>query len=466
MSSNADRVSPETPSSSKNAANELLIESRGRYVLAGKTVSAKQLSDQDTHLASACETKLIWQGRSGQPSIERMPDRRIQARINQWERDRVTASHSRRDLLTGDWTIFAPERDQRPNDYAILEARCAESEHRTVHGVDPDCPFCRGAESETPKAVWSAKRSDELTCRADDDRTRLARPAVEVRPSDQPDWDIRVVPNKFPAVSPFDTAGAIPQQQSSFFPVTDTVGGHEVMIESSEHAELITQLDASFLYMTLLAYRDRIRHWRQVPGIEYISVFKNCGPDAGASLRHSHSQLIATSLMPQRVRTVTERCQNYRARTGCALGCDLLRAELNERTRVIDHADSFVAFCPFASRFPGLVRVTSTMHQPHFDDFSDNALDNLASFLWRVLGWVDTAFPGKAYNYLLHTCPPGIKQPDAFHWSLDVFPRLSKTAGFEWSSDCMINSMLPEDATDRYREAAFANDPRHVLAIH
>jgi len=147
------------------------------------------------------------------------------------------------------------------------------------------------------------------------------------------------------------------------------------------------------------------------------------------------------------------------------LGCDLLRGELDEQTRIIDKTDSFVAFCPFASRFAGMIRITSVSHQPHFDALANPSLDQLSSFLWRVLHWIDGVFPGKAYNLLLHTCPPGAIQPESFQWSLDIFPRLSKTAGFEWGSDCMINSLLPEAAAAAYRQIARQNDPRNVLAI-
>jgi len=471
MSSSADHGSAENDpkKATDNEWSETAwIESRGRYVTAKRdpeTRDARSLNDEDTHLASACETKLIWQGKPGKLSVEMKPHRCLGEAPRQFDPETMTASHSRRDLLTGDWTIYAPGREQRPNDYAVLEARCAASERSRAVDVDPNCPFCRGAESETPNAVWSAKLASDLAFRADDDRSRLARPNVRVCSGGQADWDVRVVPNKFPVVSPVDTPRPPHADCSSFFPVAETVGGHEVVIESSSHAEWVTQLDASSVYMTLLAYRDRIRHWRNQPGIEYISVFKNCGLDAGASLRHCHSQLVATSILPQHVRSVIQRAQNYRARTGCSLGCDLLRAEVSEHRRMIDRTDAFVALCPFASRFPGLVRITSTHHQPHFDDFTENALDDLASFLWRVLGWVDAAFPDKAYNYLLHTCPPGARQPEAYHWSLDIFPRLTKTAGFEWSSDCMINPLLPELAAKRYREIARATDPRHVLAI-
>jgi UDPglucose--hexose-1-phosphate uridylyltransferase len=143
-----------------------------------------------------------------------------------------------------------------------------------------------------------------------------------------------------------------------------------------------------------------------------------------------------------------------------------LRAELEEKLRVVARTDSLVAFCPFASRLPGLIRIAPVTHQPHFEALTDASLDQLASFLWRALCWVDKVFPGKAFNYVLSTCPPGSKQPEAFQWSLDLFPRLSKTAGFEWGSNCMINALLPEAAASRYRDVARQNDPRRVLAVH
>ena len=137
---------------------------------------------------------------------------------------------------------------------------------------------------------------------------------------------------------------------------------------------------------------------------------------------------------------------------------------MEEESRIVAKADSFVAFCPFASRFAGLLRISSFDHVAQFEQFSDTKLDQLASFLWRVLSWIDVAYPGKAYNLLLHTCPPGAGNPDAFQWSIDIFPRLNKTAGFEWSSDCMINTVLPEIAAAQYRQIASLDDPRRVLA--
>lgn len=424
--------------------------------------------DTDTRLASAGETESMWPGRPARRSVIRSLERfasdaQGHSEVSAYRGDGNT-SHTRRDLLSGDWTIFAPKRDERPNEYACVETAQRSTETAAL-SVDPNCPFCVGAENRTPDAVWSGKLGELAATEPDNDTSRFARPKVEIVDGDQADWDVRVVPNKFPAISPSSESKVGQTGHQDLFPIVDIVGGHEVVIESAKHAELISQFDPAFVYLTLMAYRDRIRYWREIPGINYISVFKNCGPEAGASLRHSHSQLIATSLMPHHIQSSLSRCELHRARTGCALGCDLLRAEIEEKSRVIDQTDSLVAFCPFASRFPGLIRITSSAHQPHFESFSDTSLDQLGSFLWRVLSWVNTAFPGRAFNYLLHTCPPGASQPESFQWSLDVFPRLNKTAGFEWSCECMINSLLPETAASRYRDIAHRNDPRNVLLV-
>lgn len=436
--------------------------------------------DIDTRLSSIGDTESMWPGRPARRSLIRSLERSVANPNGGTEtpayRGDSASSHTRRDLITGDWTIYAPKRDQRPNEFeptahvqtptrAVCNDPCSVDPCAVDPcAVDPCCPFCEGAEEQTPEAVWSAKLGGLSATAMDHATTRFAGPQVLIADGEQPDWDVRVVPNKFPAVSSMESSKVGRIERQNLFPIADVVGGHDVIIESATHAESVMRLDPALVYVKLLAFRARIRYWSQVPGINYISVFKNCGRDAGASLRHSHSQVIATSLMPHRIRTALLRCEHHRARTGCSLGCDLLRAEMEEKSRVIDRTDSLVAFCPFASRFPGLIRITSIAHQPHFDAFSDVALDQLASFLWRVLSWVNQAFPGKAFNYMLHTCPPGSQQPEAFQWSLDVMPRLNKTAGFEWSSDCMINSLLPEAAAAQYRAIARQNDPRHVLS--
>ncbi|MEM6469780.1 MAG: DUF4921 family protein [Planctomycetota bacterium] len=429
--------------------------------------------DQDTRLSTEDETTAIRRARSA----ERQANSRIGRTKAKSKRERrkpvyrgeEKTSHARRDVMSGAWTIFAPARDHRPNEFAglvSLQQTVEQSHPKPSSEIDPECPFCSGAEFQTPSAVWSAKAVEEVDgTSGSPSMKRLAGTQASIVFAEQPDWDIRVIPNKFPAVSQFEDVAAAKADAEPLFPLADVVGGHEVVIECGTHAKSLTDMSASCVFLTLLAYRDRLKHWAHVPGVRFISVFKNCGIEAGASLRHTHSQIIATSLIPQAVRSELLRCQMHRARTGSSLGCDLLRAELEERSRIIDQSDSFVAFCPFASRFPGMIRVTSTSHQPHFHAFENDTLDRLGSFLWRVIHWIEECYPGKSYNYILKSCPPGTEQPEAFQWSFEIFPRISKQAGFEWSSDCMINSLMPEKAAFAYREIASRDDPRNVLAF-
>ncbi len=356
------------------------------------------------------------------------------------------AAESRRDPLTGNWTIFAPHRDQRPEEFVDRQ----ESIKRHMK-----CPFCPGNELTTPPPVWVGRISD------DDSSVDILSPP-KVDPSND-DWSVRVVPNKFPAVDPLGTVDST-RRESGLFQRGPIRGGHDVVIESRNHVQSLTELDVAEIALVFKAYRDRLQYWRNVPGISYISTFKNVGGRAGASLRHTHSQLIATNRMPSAVSSSVERMNRHRASSGCCLQCDLIRAELKAKQRVAWRDDSLVAFCPFASHLPMLIRITTLEHQACYEDLDDEAIDSVSRLVGRVVSWLEKLRPGTAYNFCLHTRPPGAAdQSDSFHWSIEIFPRMTQVAGFEWGSQCMINPVLPEVAAAKYRACALAEDPRVML---
>lgn len=397
----------------------------------------------------------------------------------------ANGGESRLDLITGEWTLYATTRAQRPDQFAGAV---------TVPNSAVDCPFCTGNEHRTPNPVWSAKLDD------DDDDEQAA------------DWSVRVVPNLYPAVtdvgacqptspatlpsiddevlpltggyrpsgagasesSHFDLAAdsafpkppspAGPQPSSLLFPNQPSLGGHEVIIESPRHTESFSELNTAEMAMVFTAYSQRIRHWQTVPGIEHVSIFKNVGRDAGASLQHSHSQLIATSQVPTVVQQVTHRMQAHYARTGSCMQCDLVRGELRERSRLVSQTDSFVAFCPYASRLPLQVRVTSKEHLACFSELRPPHLSEAARLVLRIVRWLEALRPGTAYNVLLHTCPVKFEGArESHHWALDVFPRMSRLAGFELATGAMINPIFPESSAKAFREQARLSDPRYVL---
>ncbi len=382
-------------------------------------------------------------------------------------------AESRYDPITGDWTIFAPNRQKRPNEFQN-------------DGIGPkihvDCPFCRGQEFMTPDPLWVGRVNANDGSYDVATGPRLAEESASGCMTQN--WSVRVVPNLFPAVEPernCSKAGAqssagqfsvhhssaiqhAPSAHSALFLSAPVTGGHEVIIESPDHVRSFTELDLSDATLVLMAYRDRMRYWRAKKSIGYISVFKNVGGNAGASLHHCHSQLIATSQMPKNVQSVCNNMLRHHATTGCCMQCDILRAEMREKTRIVYHSDAFVAYCPFSSRLPMLLRLTSNEHHECFESIDDASLEKLSLLLKRAIGWVERLHPGASYNCLFHTRPPGARgDSGAFHWSIEIFPRVTRLAGFEWSSHTMINPVLPEIAASHYRACVEAEDPRLAL---
>ncbi len=361
----------------------------------------------------------------------------------------LNVAESRLDPLSGDWTIFATERSKRPDDFIDQ-----------VPGVktDVECPFCQGNESTTPPAVWVGQIPETA---------RILGSISDCDESPIDDWSVRVVPNKYPALNDIceaemDSFRVSPSHRdSNLFRSQPICGGHEVIIESRRHVKSLTQLDMAEIDLVFQAYRDRLKHYRSMPGIAYTNVFKNVGRTAGASLTHAHSQLIATDRMPRIVESRVDRMRRHRAETGCCLSCDLLRAERKAKQRVVACDDTLIAYCPFASHLPMLVRLTTLEHQACFEDLGDRVLESVSRMVYRVITWLERLRPGTAYNYYINTRPPGIKDPtDSFHWSLDIFPRMTQVAGFEWSSGCMINPVFPETAAAMYRKCVSAENPR------
>jgi UDPglucose--hexose-1-phosphate uridylyltransferase len=353
-------------------------------------------------------------------------------------------AESRLDPLTGNWTIFSPQRTGRPDEFVDSDVR-ADSKL--------ECPFCPGNEEATPDPVWSGRISTE------DSGFEISQPGQEISNAD---WSVRVVPNKFPAVNEIETASP-KRVDANLFQRSGIGGGHEVIIESRQHVESLTELDLAELSLVFLAYRDRLQYWRSMSGISYLSVFKNVGGRAGASLSHSHSQLIATNRLPAQIKDSIDLMSRHRAATGCCLMCDLVRGELKSKQRIIWADNALVAFCPFASHLPMQVRVTTQEHEDCFENLDNCQLESISRLVGRVVSWLEKLRPGTAYNYCLHTRPPAMDDThESFHWWIDIFPRMTQVAGFEWSSQCMINPILPEDSASKLGACARAEDPRYL----
>lgn len=327
----------------------------------------------------------------------------------------------RQNPLTREWVILSSERQARPSEFLDQPARRENAA----------CPFCLGNEHETPE--------------------ELARYAA----SDSKDpWSVRVVPNKYPAVNGAGTSAGIEPatcNDDCLFRTASALGEHEVIIESPRHVVSLTDLTPAETELLFLAYRDRIAFHRAAGKARFVQAFKNVGPLAGASMEHSHSQLMALAQLPQDVERDAAIAESYHRRKGRNLMGAVVQAELEAGTRVVAQSASFAAFCPFASRFPYEVCVAAKTSGRPFEELQAGELGEVAGIVREIVGRIERALGPIAYNYYLRPAPFDMASPGQYDWHIEIFPRLVKVAGFEWSTGIFINTVSPEAAAEKLR---------------
>ncbi len=326
----------------------------------------------------------------------------------------------RKDPIVGRWVIIAHERAKRPHDFA------AEAQKQPVAGI---CPFCEGHEDKTPPEIVAY-------------RDRGAAP-------NKPGWRVRVVPNKFPALR---IEGNLTKRGDGIYDQMAGVGAHEVIIETPKHEVTMARLSDENVREVLWVYRDRLVDLKKDNRLVHGMLFKNVGAAAGASLEHTHSQLIVTPIVPISVweeMTGALEFHNYRGR---CIYCDIVRQELANEQRIVLDTPHFTAFCPYASRFPFETWIVPKAHSSHFENIPKQGVDDLGGALKRVLDQIEHALDSPAYNYIIHTAPFDHQELPHYHWHIEIIPRLTKIAGFEWGSGFYINPVPPEEAAAFLRE--------------
>ncbi len=321
----------------------------------------------------------------------------------------------RKDPLSDRWVAYAQERDDRPNEFEPGGRRRAGAR----------CPFCAGHEKDTPPqiAVYGSRAIS-----ADDHG---------------PNWLVRVVPNKYPAFRPQEDAKIL---RKGLYESTDAVGAHEVIIESPRHVASLSELDDDEVTLLFQAYRDRIRAHQHEGRYRYVLVFKNVGPQAGASVEHAHSQLVATPMVPAEVAGELRAASRLYEQHQSCFFCRVIADERASRERFVAETDRFIAVCPYASRMPYEMWVLPRVHAGHFEGQENDALAELAIFLREMIRKLEFLHGQLAYNFFIHTTPFDTASPRHYHWHIEVLPRLTTTAGFEWGAGYYINPVPPEQA--------------------
>ena len=329
-------------------------------------------------------------------------------------------SELRKDPITGRWVIISTERRKRPTDFRL------ESVHITP---DPACPFCEGHEQMTPRELFAHRRNGSGP--------------------NSPGWDLRVVPNQFPVLR---VEGSLDRQGEGLFDKMNGIGAHEVIIESPRHEDTLATMSDAAIERVLWAFQERVRDLKQDRRFRYIIIFKNHGIGAGASLDHSHSQLIALPIVPREVRDEVDGARAHFASKERCVFCDIVRQEIADGRRLIAETSEVVAIAPYAPRFPFETWILPRRHQAHYEEGQRHEYAAVARMLGDILRRMNRMLKFPPYNLLIHSAPVG-EAADYYHWHVEVIPKLTKVAGFEWATGFYLNPTSPEEAAQVLRDA-------------
>jgi UDPglucose--hexose-1-phosphate uridylyltransferase len=328
----------------------------------------------------------------------------------------------RKDPIIGRWIIISTERGKRPTDFIV-------EKNETRGGF---CPLCPGNENTTPPEV-------------------LSYSSTAGHQANRPGWDLRVVPNKYPALI---IEGNLNKEGDGLYDRMNGIGAHEVIIETPDHNESFANLPADRMIKVFLAYRDRLLDLAQDPRFRYVMVFKNFGAAAGASLEHSHSQLIALPIVPRMISSEIEGSLSYFKYKERCIFCDIIRQEINQDKRVVAENDLFLAIVPYAPRSPFEMWILPKQHASSYLAMDDAHFKALTAIFSECMRRLDTCIPNVPYNFVLHGAPLRSQPLEHYHWHFEIMPKLTMIAGFEWGSGFYINSIPPEEAAQFLKEAA------------
>ncbi len=348
-------------------------------------------------------------------------------------------SELRQDPTTRGWVIMATERRRRPHEFdkplSSMEAR------KNMPLYMSDCPFCAGNEYLSTNEIRSY-------------RTYGTYPNAK-------GWWVRVIPNKYAALSP-DAGEAVPARLPEaqhfadyFYPRTANIfrskpgiGSHEVIVDTPVHNENFPFFSDKQIQEVFLMYRDRYLDLHKNPRFKFIIIFKNYGANAGTSIYHSHSQIIATPVIPLALRNNISQALFYYDDIGRCIFCDMLQAEIADGRRIIFKTDDFIAFYPFASENQFETWIMPVKHESCFGLTSVDKTKALGILVKKILKGIYNALGDPDYNFMIYNPPVVDEKEEYYHWSFRIVPRLTMKAGFELGTGMSINTALPEETAE------------------
>lgn len=316
-------------------------------------------------------------------------------------------SEFRKDPLHNKWTLIVPTRGKRPHAFSYAEAEEEKKDKK-------DCPFCEGNENMTPPEADSFRNKGK---------------------PDTPGWSIRVFPNKYPALNKEIKMSSVADKIPD---IVEGYGFHEVITETPEHSKDIYCMNQDEIILILKMYRKRYKILKGKKNIKSVFIFKNHGRAAGASLSHSHSQILALPIIPP---FIEEENKVFHELKSC-IYCYCIEKAFNEK-RVLLENKSFVVIAPYASEYPYQLTVLPRAHRPFFEEVTDNDLILLARVFSEVFNKYKKLLGNIPFNYFINTPPVKGKAKEG-HWNIQIMPKLITPAGFEKGTGISINPIPPE----------------------
>jgi len=325
----------------------------------------------------------------------------------------------RRDPVVGRWIII--DHSKGPTDFP------KDDNTPTRQAI---CPFCPGREVRTPPEIDAIRAYGSTP--------------------DTPGWQVRTVPNKFPVLTAQD---ALEKHGNGIYDEMTGVGAHEVMIECPDHEKTLTDLTSEEMGMVISQYQRRYRQLSKVDHFKYVVIFKNFGSSAGATVEHTHSQIIALPMVPKTVTEELKGAEHYHQIHGRCVFCDMIAQEYNDKERLVAENNSFLAFCPYAPRYAFETWIIPKAHFADFGQIDQKTQGHLSQILQDVLQKIKKVLDNPSYNYYLHTAPVEYSNPSAYHWHMEIIPKLTRSVGFEWGTGLHIVPTFPQEAARFLREA-------------
>jgi len=334
----------------------------------------------------------------------------------QKENKKQKISELRQDLVTGDWVVIATGRAKRPKEF---------SEHkRQKMKEDPKkpCFFCFPEETGQEKDVLIYQDSEG-------------------------GWTLRVIPNKYPA---FSRGGRVKHAEEGPYFMMDGVGYHEIIV-TRDHEKQIAELDTYKVAEIFDAYQDRYISLMNKKSVNFIEIFHNHGVEAGASITHPHSQLVAVPVISPYINLELNGAEDYwRANKKCVY-CTMVEWEMEHKKRVVFENDEFLVFCPFASRMAFETWVIPKKHKPYFERTSVESKVKAGEALQVAISKIFKGLNDPAYNFYIHTSPCDGKDYPHYHWHIEIIPHTSTWAGLEMATGIEISTIRPEDSAEYLR---------------